>query len=61
LSPTDVELKTLARVARVTPEHVDRRVVVTWNGRAIWFRRTKAGRRWYVLSREQDNALRRRA
>jgi len=47
-------------VARATPDNVGRRVVVTWEGNPIWFRKTKTGLRWhvYVLTREQDQALR---
>jgi hypothetical protein len=55
---TDHELKTLVRVARATPENVGRRVVASWEGKPIWFRKTKSGLRWYVLTREQDRALR---
>lgn len=54
---TDAELLTLARVRRATPDFVARRIVVAWNGRAIWFKVTKGGIRWYVLTHEQDDAV----
>src|SRR5262245_23774027 len=55
---TDAELKTLARIARATPNDIGRRVVVAFNGDGIWFRKTKNGLRWYRLKGEQDQALR---
>jgi hypothetical protein len=54
---TDAELKTLIRVRRAKPETVGRRLVVTWEGRGVWFRTMKDGIRWYVVTREQDDAL----
>ena len=54
---TKAQLRAMINARRANPLCVDRRVVVSFEGQAIWYWMRGGDMHWYVLTDEQDQAL----